>query len=243
MTRGESILRWARTILPPGVPLESAASLDAVDAWRNLWRPQRVRTLLVAESHVAPVAGDEAIRVDLRGGGVESHPERYVRLVYCLGYGESSVCAPIPENNRGTIQYWDLFGQVARGLGEVQPRRSASTAEQRLRWKLETLDRLRDRGIWLADASVVGLYAAGESLVTGRSYDRVVRESWRAFVWPDVAGDDPEQVWIIGRGVERALAGDPVAVRARAIHQPQSRDAEEYNRGLQALVEACGPAH
>ena len=153
--------------------------LAAVDEWREAWRPERVRILLVAESHVARMPGDEVVRVDAARYVARPMPPLYVRLVYCLGYGESDACSSPPRPNGGTWQYWDLFGQVARGLGELQPRRTVSSAAARIAWKVETLDILRRRGIWLVDASVMALYAGGRRVATGSVYRRIVGESWR----------------------------------------------------------------
>ncbi|MCE9636462.1 MAG: hypothetical protein K8T90_12220 [Planctomycetes bacterium] len=222
-----------------GVEPEDPSYLSAVEAWRQAWRPERVRVLLVAESHVARMPGDDTIRVDATPHVARPLPLPYVRLVYCLGYGESAVCSSAPRPNGGTWQYWDLLGQVARGLGELQPRVATSSVATRIAWKVETLDILRRRGIWLVDASVMALYSAGHRVATGRGYARIVGESWRRFVWPDVAADRPELMWIVGHGVAGALASDPVAGRASVIDQPQSRDAERYRRGLATLVAEC----
>jgi hypothetical protein len=238
MTTGDEIVSWARTVMPAHAAIESAASLNAVAGWRNAWRPPRVRVLLVAESHVAPLEGDHGVGVFLGQHSDVNAPADYVRLVYCLGYGEDAVCSRPPINNGGTWQYWDLFGQIARGHDQLQPRRGAATSAERLRWKIETLCMLRDRGIWLADASVVALYSGGKKLATGNAYRRVVRESWCRFVWPDVAADAPEQVWIVGHGVAQAIGGEPGTSAARVIDQPQSRDHERFKRGVRELVDA-----
>jgi hypothetical protein len=75
-----------------GARQESASYLQAVAAWRDAWRPERVRLVLLAESHVGEHPGDSRIAVmPMRWVG-RSLPDRYVRLIYCLGYGESSIC-------------------------------------------------------------------------------------------------------------------------------------------------------
>jgi hypothetical protein len=37
------------------------------------------------------------------------YPTRYVRFVYCLGYGENDLLDIDLENNTGTPQYWKIF--------------------------------------------------------------------------------------------------------------------------------------
>lgn len=249
--RLDDVATWARErALAVGAAPESPENLAAVHAWREAWRPKRVRVLLVAESHVAPLDGDAAVRVHADAGGARVLPERYTRLVYCLGYGEDSMCSPSPRGNgSGTWQYWDLFGQLARGLGQTQPRKAQSTAAARMRWKVDTLELLRDRGIWLADASVMALYAGSRRRVANpKRCTAIVRESWERFVWPDVEGDRPEEVWIVGRGVASALAG-AAGLReiAGVIDQPQSREVARYQSGVAEMVQrvqavSVGPA-
>ncbi len=149
--------RWGRDS-------EAPAYLKAVDAWRTAWKPpdNRVRVVLLAESHVAEMDGDARVRVTVPNGirpPVEL-PSRYVRLVYCLGYGENGVCSPPADrNDRGTIQYWDMFGALAYGysLQARQPRKAETPGEiglhTRIGWKLATLALLRERGHWLLDVS------------------------------------------------------------------------------------------
>lgn len=65
----------------PAVSVEDKAYLDAVHEWRNLWRPERVRFLVIGESHVAQSTGDHAVRVAVPGAPMTS-PDRFVRLMY-----------------------------------------------------------------------------------------------------------------------------------------------------------------
>lgn len=234
-----SLASWARGWFDRlGVHGESPAYLEAVAAWRRAWRPDRVRVLLVAESHVAEVHGDRAVHVRRPRWLDQDLPEQFVRLVYCLGYGEPSLCTPAASGNGGTIQVWDLFGQVAHGVGHLQPRRSHAATDTRLRWKVSVLERLAERGIWLEDASPLALYAPGGGrLATGSSYTRLIREGYRHFVWPGVEPDPPDAVWVIGRGVGRALAGLPGIRAERIISQPQDRDRARFLADVQRL---CG---
>lgn len=222
-----------------GGVVESAAYLASVAAWRDAWRPERVRVLLVAESHVREVAGDA--RVSVRVPGAPQLPTSFCRLVYCLGYGESALCCPPTTSNAGTWQYWDIFGALVGGSSLRQPRRRNSDLDTRLRWKLDVLRRLRDRGVWLVDACVAGVYLpGGDRAVSGRSYDTMVRESFEQFVWPSVAAEPVEQVWVIGSGVRVALEGHSSLSSARTIVQPQGdrNNPGRHARELAGMVEA-----
>ncbi len=244
---GLSRLQWADQVMRAlGAEPESSTYLERVRAWREAWRPERVRVLLVAESHVAEQAGDIAVTVCLpnRSHAEPPLPDGYCRLVYCLGYGEPALCSPrSPTGNAGTWQYWDLLGAAAsacnREVSPSMPRRAMSDLRARLEWKLRVLATLREAGIWLEDASVIALYSpGGRRLTSGAAYDQIVRTSFANFVWPSVARDAPEQIWIIGRGVGRALRGLPGTADARLISQPQDRDQQRYRADVSLLGDA-----
>lgn len=220
-----------------GVRAESAAYLDAVAAWRAMWRPECVRVLLVAESHVGEHPGDEAVAVmPLEWAARRPLPGRYVRLIYCLGYGESEICSPKPVKNSGTPQFWNIFGQIA--FGEPQPPKNRSTLRDRLGWKVSVLDELQRRGIWLQDASPLGVYLGGGARLNSQYYKRLLQQGYNRYVWPMVASDDPHQVWVIGKGVASALSGLPGVDARRVISQPQDRDRTQHLDGLRRLCDA-----
>jgi hypothetical protein len=52
------------------------------------WRPPTPRLVLVAESHVFTTLLDLAVTYQNPSGAIHA-PSNYVRLVYCLAYGES----------------------------------------------------------------------------------------------------------------------------------------------------------
>lgn len=227
-----------------GARPESSEYLAGVSAWRNAFRPKRVRALLLAESHVAQHDGDARVRVRTDLTGLQGLPSQYVRLVYCLGYGESGICYPSPSQNSGTWQYWDILGQIARG--ENQPRKSAQRGgvvpsqllRERLRWKLSILSQLRQGGIWLQDASPLGLYLGGGRRVDNRLYAELLRDAYNRWVWPSVEGDGPERVWTIGKRVLVSLAGFPGIDPERMIVQPQG-DRDGLGRHREGLSRMC----
>jgi hypothetical protein len=225
------------------IPAESEEYLARIESWRDAWRPKRVRVLLVAESHVREQNGDLAVNVKLPIDLVpdKSSPSGFCRLVYCLGYGEREICFPKDRiKNSGTIQFWDLFGAMAASLNNLirpeMPRLSESSLFTRLKWKIDVLHTLKNAGVWLEDASVIGIYDSGKRLVYGKSYKLLVRESFMNFVWPKIEKDNPEQIWVIGRGVGNALSGLPMIPPQRIISQPQDRDKSRYLEGVQTLI-------
>jgi hypothetical protein len=44
---------------------ESPEYLSQVEKWRRAWRPERVKVLLVAESHVGEMPGDTGVRLSV----------------------------------------------------------------------------------------------------------------------------------------------------------------------------------
>lgn len=220
--------------MTPVIP-ESPEYLSSVAAWRNAWRPRQVRVLLVAESHVGETEGDRGVRVTLPFHVEEAMPSTYCRLVYCLGYGEPGICHHSPASNRGTPQYWRIFADVA---GMSPPTRALfPSLHDRVWHKLAILRAMRDRGIWLVDASTTALYRRG---VPGKpkDYKQVIRTSWEREVWPSVSTDPVLLTYVIGLGVQRALAGLPGLRNARVITQPQDRTAGRHRDGLRELAEA-----
>ncbi len=104
-------------------------------------------------------------------------PREFVSLVYCLAYGENESLdggEVVHNANKGTPQFWTLFAACSRGVdyvAETVAKSSSSspfasdllkggnlTVDERLKAKLEVLEDLRSRGIWLLDASIFGWY-------------------------------------------------------------------------------------
>lgn len=166
-TRQESAADWAAQVAAGvGARPESSGYFAAISAWRNAWRPSRIRVLLIAESHVAEEPGDEDVEVDT---GSAEMPRRFCRLIYCLGYGEPTLCRPrSPANNTGTRQFWSIFSSLVEGR--------LAQAPTGLKCKVQILEAMRERGIWLVDASVMAIAARGGGrLVPPRLYPHVLR--------------------------------------------------------------------
>jgi hypothetical protein len=217
-----SRLEWAREWFDRlGVAGESNDYLAGVEGWRAAWRPREIKALLVAESHVAQLDGDDrvSVRTDAALNVQRALPGVYVRLIYCLGYGNDAVCYPrAPANNDGTRDFWEIFERVAttgkRHAGQPLP------LDQTQR-QVAILERLADRGIWLEDASPIGLYLPGAGCLADSSTDDVIaQEGWSGYVWPKFAADPPKHIWVIGRTVRRALGRMDGITRSRSIMQP-----------------------
>ncbi len=205
--------------------IEPLAVAVEVERLRQLWRPDEVRVVLLAESHVWTSAKEAQCRVRVPGQSETG----YVRFVYCLGYGEPSVVSPGVAKKSGTPQYWRLFHDCLDGPGvsaEDITKKQRNTL-RRIRAKLQLLERMRDAGLWLVDASVTALYNYGRKLVKGRAYRDALAASWDAYVGKVVAECRPGAILVVGQGVGNALSGRVQGAATGAgievISQPNAR--------------------
>ena len=211
-----------------GEVCEAGEVAQEVERLRQVWRPERVRVVLLAESHVWTSLAELACRVRSVGGLPES---RYARFVYCLGYGEPSLLGSIPSGkNGGTPQYWQLFDDCVKGPS--LPSKVLKTNEpnhaKRIQAKIELLQQMKMAGIWLIDASVTAIYRPGIGPIAGKSYQRVLEISWDEHVGPLLATCRPEKVVVIGRAVGKAIGSRlrelfPRANTMAVISQPNAR--------------------
>lgn len=224
---------------------EPPAAALAAEACRAAWRPARLEVLLLAESHIATSAAELARHVRLPSGLDWPGPAGFIRHLYCAGYGEPTVLEGAAPRG-GTPQYWRLLA-AAEGAGAPAwsaVRHAGTRPKVRLVAKAALLHRLRARGIWLTDASLVALARPVLRRSGTAAADRLaLRESWRLHhrhVLPALA---PRRVVVIGRGVAAALAD--VLDRAfpgrwSAVPQPNGARAPDARAALLAAVaHAC----
>jgi hypothetical protein len=234
----------AREIQAAGFIAENPDVAIAVEGHRWAWKPSNVRILLVAESHVYTSADDMRLRVQTGSLPLEARhaPAEFVRLVYCLGYGETWLLNAKPQlANSGTWQFWNLFGRIA-GTGR-QPTQTAGRSA-RLAWKLATLRRLQERGVWLLDSSLHGIYAPGAKRVPLALTVALHRLWWEHY-----------GSWLFEQfpGTHRCIIGKTTADRLTGIgcpwdnwiYQPQAErnvSKEQFEHGWTELLKAVGRA-
>lgn len=209
----------------------------AVEEHRWFWRPSTVRVLLIAESHV--YTSGEDLALDLQYEQIPkliNAPRKFVRLVYCLGYGEPTllpVRATPQQRQGGTPQFWDIFATLA---GTKNKKPTASSRDERVLWKMETLNALCNRGIWLLDASVHAIYAPtgnrrqdGEVL---RRSNRISYETasdlhhswWQHYGEPTIHELGNPPIWFIGKSVHDILKSKNQQLQAKGwMYQPNAR--------------------
>lgn len=235
--------------LPLAEPPEAAL---AAEECRQAWRPERLRVLLLAESHIATSAAELAFGVALPPGLDWPGPRRFVRHIYCAGYGEPELLrapssgsgAPLPRG--GTPQFWRLLTASEGAHCPAWPAvaRQGTAAGARLAAKAALLHRLRARGIWLTDASLVALAVPALRRHGGGALDaQALRESWRLYhaeVLPALA---PAHVAVVGLGVARVLAAEldrTFPRRWSALRQPNGARAPHHaSEMLAAIASIC----
>ncbi|MEJ7577654.1 MAG: hypothetical protein WKF74_11690 [Pyrinomonadaceae bacterium] len=220
--------RLVRLIGSSAEPIEV---LQCAEEHRAYWRPERVRVVLLAESHVYTETSELDRRVVLPSFMGIDVPRGFVRLVYCLGYGENSLLdLPIfiPANS-GTPQFWKIFYSCVNRVHaneDFAPIQVSRTPFPERIWnKLALLQHLKEAGVWLVDASLAALYIPKCPKPSPMLVEAALRMSWDAYVGQIVRNASPSCIVCIGKGVARSLGnrlfelGVPVTI----VPQPNAR--------------------
>lgn len=240
--------QMSRLRLPWGT--ETAEVMAAVAAHRAYWRPAEVRVLVLSESHVMTREAEIAASVPMAVFGHERAPEAFVRLLYCLGYGERDLVHGRVHPNWGTPQFWKLLAAAVDPVVVPQVvERTQPDFMVRLAAKLNVLEALKARGVWLLDACPVALYAASQPKPRMAVLEQAMEIAWAAYTREAIREAAPRSVMIVGKMVHdgiggriRALLGPAVPVQW--MYQPQARrPVAEHVAGigrLRAMVQGEG---
>jgi hypothetical protein len=214
-----------------GSGAESVDVLRRAEEHRWYWRPERVKVVLLAESHVYTTPEELARTIALPASAPPDLPRGFVRLVYCLGYGENRLLnRPIESPaNTGTPQFWKIFYSCANTVatnsdfGPIQT--STTSPAQRIANKLVLLRRLRELGVWLLDTSLAALYLPGRPKTGPATLEACLQVGWDHHVRHVVEAAAPSHIVCIGKGVARALGKrlSDVGVRVTVVPQPNAR--------------------
>ena len=224
--------------------IESFKVVKSVDEHRNFWKPNKIRILLLAESHVftTDAEHDSTMLFD-NFAELENYPTGYVKLVYCLGYGEKeSVKIPV---NRGTPQFWKIFVSCASRDFDSESKKILVSKtldfRQRLGNKISILERLKEKGIWLVDASIVALYNDVKK-PEPEIMEEVIKISWKNHVSKVIQESNPEKIIVIGIGVSRFLRDElnEINIPFHVQPQPQARlSRSDIERTFEKYYELC----
>lgn len=229
--------------------LDSYNVVREVDKYRNYWRPTQTNVILLAESHVFTSDEDFKTKIDYSGYKelLPDYPEGYVRFVYCLGYAEHSLLKNTLLNKNlrlGTPQFWKIFTVCVseNGIFDFDAIKKTTTkTDERIRNKICLLNKLRCKGVWLVDGSIVGLYNKGKK-PPSRIMQGILRTSWDLYVKDLVLNAKPKYIMCIGKFVRETLK-DKIAetgIPFDYIRQPQAHlTAEERAREYAKLQDIC----
>lgn len=204
---------------------ESLKVVKSVNDHRNFWKPNKVKILLLAESHVFTRDSEHDNSMKYDGfEELEKCPTGYVKLVYCLGYGERNM-VEVPVN-KGTPQFWKIFVSCLNQNYDLESKKILLTEtpnyHQRITNKMTILEQLKEKGIWLVDASIVALYNDSKKPIPG-IVESVIKISWKHHISKIIQEVNPDKIIVIGRGVHKILenrlriTGIPIYVQS----QPQ----------------------
>ena len=158
--------------------------------------------MLIAESHVFTTLLDLAVTYKNPSGAGHA-PTNYVRLVYCLAYGESTLCQGLKG---GTSQYWGIFGNL---VGTTPKHVSGARRLARLEEKVRTLQLMQQAGIWLLDASLHGIYVPKGTridTINRKLTPELQRLWWEGYGEAIIAHAQPKQIIAIGKGLYQNMA-------------------------------------
>ena len=166
-------------------------------------------------------------------------PEGFVRLVYCLAYGESELLVSPPRgfHNPGTRNYWDIFGRVTDRLPQP-PDGDGLAFTQRLKWRIGTLRKMYQRGIWLLDASVHAIYLGNGYRLPMELKNKLHGQWWEGYGRHVVESCPGAKRWVIGRTVFNALEGLPGWQCDGWVYQPTARGVDP-DRNWPGLLDDC----
>jgi len=239
--------------IPQGTEIDSLDIVKQVENYRQLWKPDEINVILLAESHVFTNGQDHKIGCasSILHEIIPNYPLCFVRFVYCLGYGEDELLtAKIKgRKNTGTPQYWKIFSSCVAenqndlGFHAILKTKTPSLI-QRLRNKVKVLQKMRGQGVWLLDASIVGLYGSGKK--DQKFIERTMEVCWWNHVANAISESNLKHIIIIGKGV-----GDILYPKLQKLHipfttipQPQVRGTsqwqlENYKKYQQICAKNC----
>lgn len=243
MNRLRNCYEKLRPIL--GENIEPYKSIELVEKYRQYWKPENVRVLLLAESHVFTTDLDRTIKIP-NIPGLNDYPEEYAKFVYCVGYGERNLTNNHAHPKRdGTPQFWKIFYSCNNniyGNSDFQPILATTNYEQRMRNKIKLLKNLKKRGVWLVDSSIVALYDDGKKPGHNK-ISSAIRTSWNSYIGRVVEECNPEHVIVIGKGVANIIENEMrklIGSKYSVIAQPNAHlSAKEHLDNFREYYRLC----
>lgn len=224
--------------------LEAFPIVKSVDEHRRYWKPDNVRVILLAESHVFTSIDEynNSMEYDYIQK-LDGCPTNYVKLVYCLGYGERQLVNL--DRNSGTWPFWRIFTSCVNQnpfeeFGKVEIGKTPNF-NQRLYNKISLLEKLKENGVWLLDASIVALYKNNDSKQK-KKMKEIIQICWDQYISQIINEISPEKIIVIGRGVANVLEEKlyKIGVHVDIQKQPNGiRNSAELRESFKKYYELC----
>lgn len=224
----------------PSARIDSLEVVKQVEEYRQYWKPQKTKAVLLAESHVYTDEEDSEIKLNksILRSFLPDYPLRFVRFIYCLGYGENELLSKrAVRNHQGTPSFWKIFShcvseEETKVLKMSTWKKTPENLRERLGNKVRVLRKMKENGIWLLDSSIVGL-----TKVKRVEKKRIIEVCWREYISDAVKELKPEQGVVIGHLVEEVLSPEleQLEFRFEMLGQPRGKSVEYY----QAFTKIC----
>lgn len=226
-----------------GEDTESLDSVQLVENYRRFFKPEKVCVVLLAESHVFTHDEDRKVPI-LPIPDFPGYPAQYARFVYCLGYGEKTLTrSELHPKRDGTPQFWKIFFSCCNAISspvDFHPILGKTPPKQRISNKIEILKRLKEKGVWLVDASIVALYKDSKKIPF---MFRALEESWQSYTRDVIIAAKPKHVICIGKGVANVVKNDlekHFTSRHTVIAQPNAfLSSEEHLENYKTYSQIC----
>lgn len=239
----EKTYKLIQQSIPHSMQIESLDVVKQVEEYRQFWKPKKTNVVLLAESHVYTDEQDykTKCRSSVLHKVIPSYPLNFVKFVYCLGYGENELLNRRPKSNPGTWQFWKIFSYC---VGEDQTKvlkMGTRVLEKRLRNKVNVWRRMKQRGTWLLDASIIGLYRSGIKKYPDEC-KRIIRVSWHNHIRDMITETQPKHIVVIGKNVENTLHFELQKLRIpyTTIDAPQAHlDSQKQQENFEKYQRIC----
>lgn len=238
-----------RQSVPRSIQIDSLGVVKQVEEYRQFWKPDEINVILLAESHVYTDEQDYKIkcRKALINKIIPNYPLHFVRFVYCLGYGENGLLErEVKDNKMGTWQFWKIFSSCVAenehdlGFEKVLKIKTPSLL-RRLRNKVSILQKMKERGIWLLDASIIGLYRSGIKSYNS-TVKRIIEICWENHLLNIINESQQKHIIVIGKGIENTLRSEleKNKIDFTTVPQPQARgDSQEQLERYKKYQRIC----
>lgn len=222
--------------------IESFESVKLVEKYRQYWKPEKVKTILLAESHVFTDEND--MNIQLKNiAMLKDYPKQYSKFVYCLGYGEKNLTQDALHPKRdGTPQFWKIFYSCINNIESnecFKPIQSSTRFEDRLKNKIDILQNMKDKGIWLVDTSIVALYENGKK---PKNMPEIIKKSWNSYTKRVILEASPENIIVIGKGVARTIESSFKSnnLQYTVVAQPNAHlSSDEHIKNFKSYYKLC----